>query len=194
MEMPQGCVEAVLVGHHPLLSTLEEKKASPDGAYLLTTRQPTVKVTLEGFEGDRHAGMTLLATGHTPRYPRNTVLRNTRQVCVVSQEELAEVAARMGVAEVRPEWVGANLAVSGVEHLTALPPGTRLWFPDDAVLVVEGENPPCVYSGKPIQARFPEVAGLAAAFVKKGAHRRGVVAWVERPGTISRGDALRVEA
>ena len=193
MEMPQGRVEAVLVGHHPLLATLAEKKASPDGAYLETTRQPTVNVTLEGFEGDRHAGTTLLATGHTPKYPRGTVLRNTRQACVVSVEELAEIAAAMGVAEVRPEWVGANLCLSGVEHLTRLPPGTRLWFSDDAVLVVEGENPPCVFSGKPIQSRFPDVPDLAPAFVKKGAHRRGVVAWVERPGTISAGDAVRVD-
>ena len=185
----QGRVAAVLVNPNPLVETLAQKKASPDAAYLVSERQPQVTVTLEGFEGDRHAGFTMPATGHTPRYPRGTQLRNTRQVCVVSTEELTAVAADLGVEAIKPAWVGANLCLEGVSDLTGLAPGTRLVL-DDAVLVVEGPNAPCVYPGKAIQARLPGVQ--AGDFPKVARGRRGLTAWVERPGRIAEGDAVAV--
>ena len=188
--MDAARVAAVLVNPNPLVETLAEKKASPDSAYLVSERQPEVKVTLEGFDGDRHAGFTMPATGHTPRYPRGTVLRNTRQVSVVSAEELSEVAGALGVEAIRPEWVGANLALAGVPGLTALPPGTRLAVGEEAVFVVEGPNAPCVYPGKAIQSRLTSVS--ASDFPKVARGRRGVTAWVERPGRVAEGDQVRV--
>ena len=189
----RGRVASVLIGLHPLVATLEEKKASLDGSYLVTTRKPEVRVTMEGFEGDRHAGMTQLATGHTPRYARGTVIRTTRQASIVSVEELERVAAAMRLPRILPEWLGANLCLEGVPSLTRLPPGTRLSFSHETVLVVEGENKPCVYPGRAIQHQYPETPGLAQAFPKAARHLRGVVAWVERPGTIHEGDAVVVE-
>jgi hypothetical protein len=37
-----------------------------DPRSLVTTRQSEVKVTLAGFEGDKHAGITRLSDGRTP--------------------------------------------------------------------------------------------------------------------------------
>jgi hypothetical protein len=160
---------------------------------LLTTRQTEIQVTFAGVEGDRHAGITRLSDGRTPHYPRGTEIRNSRQVSIVSVEELGVIAADLGVAEVLPEWLGANIVLRDIPSLTDLPPSTRLYFPEDATLVVEGENLPCPAPGKVMQDSHPDVPNLSARFVKAALHRRGIVAWVERPGIIRVGDRIQVE-
>lgn len=188
-----GRVEAVLIGREPGLRTLKEKHASPGAAYLITEQVPEVRVTLEGFEGDRHAGMTRRSDGRTPFYPRGIAIRNARQVSLVSAEELAELAAALGIPAVMPEWLGANLVLSGVPRLSCVPPASRLFFPGEATLVVSDENHPCVFPGKAIQERNPDVPDIVATFPKAAYHRRGVVTWVERAGAIRAGDTVRVK-
>jgi hypothetical protein len=68
-----------------------------------------------------------------------------------------------------------------------------MYFPDDTVLVIDSENNPCIHPGKVIQSHYPERAGLVELFVESARHLRGLVAWVERPGTISRADGVRFE-
>ena len=169
-----------------------------EGVFILADDQGIVsspvseaRVTMAGFEGDRHSGMTMRAGARTPFYARGTEIRNSRQVSLVSLEELAEVAAALGLAQVLPEWLGANLALSGIPNLTLLPPVTRLFFAREAVLVVQGENLPCTGPGKVIQAEHAEIPGLADRFPKAALHKRGLVAWVERAGLICPGDAVR---
>ena len=106
----------------------------------VTRELPEVKVSFEGIEGDRHAGLTWPADVRTPWFPKGTPIRNTRQLSLVSSEELAQVAEALGIPKVLAAWLGASLEVAGVPQLTLLPPGTRLFFPEDAVLAVEGEN------------------------------------------------------
>ena len=157
---------------------------------LVTTPCPQVRVTLEGFEGDKHSGLTYLSGVRTPHYPRGTVIRNTRQISIVSTDELDLIAAALGVPAVLPEWLGANLAIRGIPDLTQLPPSTRLFFPQDTVLVVDGENMPCVFLGTSSRRSIPPIRGLARQFPKVAIHRRGVVAWVERPGLVAEGDRV----
>lgn len=188
-----GRIAEVLIGEHALLATLAEKQASPSGAYLVTTPVPEVAVTLNGFVGDRHAGPTRRADGRTSFYPRGIVIRNSRQVSIVAVEELAALAAALGVPRVEPAWLGANLAIEGLPRLSGLAPGSRLFFPAEATLVVAAENMPCLYPGRAIGARYPELPGLAARFPKAARGLRGLVAWVERPGTIRAGDIVRID-
>ena len=155
-----------------------------------SSRVAGVKVTFEGFEGDGHAGLTRLSDVRVPHYTRRTVIRNTRQFSMLSIEELAEVAAAMCVPEVLPEWVGANLAMQGIPNLTMLSPSTRIFFPGDAVLVVDAENMPCTGPGEAIQQHYPGVPKLAQRFPKAALHKRGVVGWVEREGYINEGDTV----
>jgi len=158
----------------------------------VTRELPEARLTFEGIEGDRHAGHTRPADVRTPWYPKGTPIRNTRQLSLVSSEELALVADALGVPKVLASWLGANLELEGVPRLTQLPPGTRLFFPEGATLAVEGENEPCIGPGKVIEAHYPEHAKLASRFVKAAWERRGLVAWVDRAGVIRAGDEVRV--
>jgi len=158
---------------------------------LVTTRQDQVQVVFEGFAGDKHAGFTRPADSRTPQYPRGAPIRNERQVSIVSVEELRQIAAALGLPEILPEWLGANLALEGIPNLTQLPPGTRLYFPQQAALVVTAENRPCSGPGRVLQERYQR-PGLESAFPKAAMHRRGLVAVVERPGVIGAGDAVTV--
>ncbi len=160
-----------------------------DPESLVTTPQPQVAVTFAGFEGDRHAGITRKSDSRTPFYPRGIDIRSDRQVSIVSVEELAQIAVAMQLPEVRPEWLGANLLVQGIPSLSQLPPTTRLFFESEVVLVVQAENLPCQYPGKVIQDFYGQ-PGLQSLFPKAGMHLRGLVACVERPGTIRQGEKI----
>lgn len=188
----EGRIVETLVGREPPLHDLATKLDSPDAAYLVAMTVPEVRAELDGIVGDRHAGFTRRADNRTPFYPRGTVIGNNRQVSLVSIEELETLAAALGVPRIEAAWLGANLVVVGVPRLSHLPPATRLFFPDDATLVVTAENHPCVFPGKQLQARYPAVPGLDRAFPKYANGVRGLVAWVERAGIIRTGDTVRI--
>src|SRR6478672_8004749 len=112
-----------------------------DGQGFPTRPVPEARLDLEGFvlpglSIERHRGMARAADARVPWYPRGTPIRNSRQVSIVSSAELAEIARALGIPEVKPEWLGANLVVDGVERLSMLPRGSRLFFPGDAVVAV----------------------------------------------------------
>jgi len=149
---------------------------------------PAITLTFAGIDGDCHAGLTRKSDTRTLRlYRRDTDIRNVRQLSLLSVEELAEVAAAMDIAEVKPEWVGANLVTSGIPDLTLLPPSTRLQFPSGATLVVDLENAPCRFVADVIAKHQ---ADAADRWIKAATHKRGVTAWVEREGEVRLGDAI----
>jgi hypothetical protein len=75
----------------------------------------------------------------------------------------------MQIPEVLPEWVGANLALQGIANLTMLPPSTRIFFPGDAVLVVDAEYMPCIGPWRDDPAVLPRCAEVDAVF-PEGCH------------------------
>ncbi len=154
-----------------------------------------VEVGYGGFLGESRGGLTRPSCSRVKlQYPRGTEIRNTRQICLVSTEELSEIAEAMGLSEpLRPEWLGANLALTGLPRLTELPPAARLIFetPDGpgASLVVDMENAPCKQPSALIEARWP---GAGRRFPAAARGRRGVTAWVEKPGALALGDRCRL--
>jgi MOSC domain-containing protein YiiM len=150
----------------------------------------SLTLTFDGIVGDCHSGPTMLSDGRTLRqYPRGIVLKNRRQVSIVSVEEMAEIAALLGIPAILPEWLGANLLISAIPDLTLLPPATRMMFTSGATLIVDLENEPCKYPAEIIEKHHP---GHGLAFPKTAKHKRGLVAWVEREGDIATGDTIRL--
>ena len=161
-----------------------------DGNDFISRPADAITLDFAGIVGDFHAGLTRKTTSREPWYPRGTEIRNDRQVTIVSPEELAEVAALMDLPEIRPGWIGANLVLSGLADLTLTPVGTRLFFAGGATILIEGENAPCRVAGKSIGAHVTGRDGLDLLFPKLARHKRGLVASVERLGTIRVGEGF----
>ncbi len=174
----QAVVEALYIG---------------DNAGLEKTPCDVLDFTLEGILGDKHAGFTKKADARNPEYKRGTKMRNDRQWSAVAPDELAEAARALGVETIDAAWLGANLSFSGIPNFTRLPKGTKLIFASGAVLVVEGENMPCVGPVRVIAAHYPDLKLSPNRFVKAAMHKRGLVGMVERAGAVRVGDVVTVE-
>lgn len=150
-----------------------------------------VEAGFEGFAGEDHGGLVRPSCSRVQNiHPeRGTPIRNTRQVTILSEEELAAIAGALGLPRLAPELLGASMVVSGLPDLSHLPPGTRLRAPSGATIAVDLENGPCNWPGKEIEADHP---GHGKAFRRAAEGRRGVTGWVERTGAIARGDRLDV--
>jgi hypothetical protein len=176
----KGLCEALFVESEPYPETREVAEMALD---------------LQGILGTRHYGFTRKAGPREPWYERGMEMRSGRQLTVVSREELAAIAAAMQVDAIAPAWIGANIVTSGIPHFTLLPPGTRIMFAQ-ASIVVEAPNAPCRISGKAIARHLtPDAApgGLDLAFPAKARGLRGIVASVERPGTVRAGEIITVK-
>ena len=167
------------------LGTVPDRRAG-----LTALGRETLIARFDGPEGEAHGGLTRPSCSRVmPLYARNTPIRNVRQFSILSAEELAEIAARMGVAALDPALVGATMVVQGIPDLSHLPPSSRLQAEGGATLVVDMQNRACVLPAKPIEAALP---GFGKAFKAAASGRRGVTAWVEREGLLRVGDLVRL--
>jgi MOSC domain-containing protein YiiM len=91
-----------------------------------------------------------------------------------------------------PEWIGGNLLLSGVSHLSLLPSRSILMFESGAAIRIDGDNGPCRQSGRAIAEQFPDRPELELGFVKAAKYKRGLVGWVEREGEIKPGDSVKI--
>ena len=159
-------------------------------AALASTSLQEAQLTFAGIPGEAHGGLTRPSCSRVvSQHPRGTEIRNTRQLSVVSQEELDEIAADCGLQTLNPALVGASLVISGIPDFTHLPPSSRLQMPDGATLVVDMENRPCHLPAKPINADHP---GAGDRFKAAAKGKRGITAWVEREGIMRVGDTVRL--
>jgi len=153
-----------------------------------------LQLDFDGIAGDLHAGQTRRSGGREPWYPRGTAMRNERQLSIVAFDELAVVAGRMELAEVKPEWIGANLTLEGLPNLSMLPAGTLLFFKGGATVKIDGQNKPCRFAGRSIaeNAGMADVEAGALLFPQTAKRLRGLVGWVEKPGRIAAGEEVSV--
>lgn len=159
-------------------------------AGLASQPQDRLPLTFGGPEGETHAGATRPSCSRVlDQHPRGTEIANVRQLTLISSEEMAQIAADMGIAALRPEWLGVSAVVEGIADFSRLPPSSRLQGPDGATLVIDMENRPCNLPARVIEDALP---GLGHAFKAAARGRRGVTAWVERPGVLRLGDVLRL--
>lgn len=157
-------------------------------AQLASDPVPELVARFAGPEAEAHGGMTRPSCSRVlAQYRRGTTIRNTRQFSVLSAEDLAQIAARMGIAALDPALLGASLVIDGIPDLTHLPPSSRLQAEGGATLVVDMENRPCDLPAKPIEAQH---TGFGAKFRRAAQGRRGITAWVEAEGILRLGQIV----
>lgn len=182
-----GRVEAVLVCDQKVRSTEQEEE---------------IALNPDGVEGDRHA-RSLRRLGVRDRallqhgLLKGMLIAPTRQVSIVSAEELAAIGTALGTTKPIPYGtLGENLVISGIPNLTQLPPGTLICFrkgdiPRTAVVAVWALNVPCLISGRQVEIAT-ETPGIAQRFVDVSMEQRGLVGFVMSSGVIKKGDTVVV--
>ena len=180
-----------LLSKAPFQGKVEMLLRNPDRETGLEKGQTgEIHALFSGIENDCHGGFTRKSDSRMlKQFKRNTHVKNARQVSILSVEELRDIAGAMGIPEVKPEWVGANIVTSGIPDLTLLPPSTRMQFPSGATLVIDMENLPCRYPAEIIERHNP---AQTTGFVTAARHKRGVVGWIEAEGAIKAGDAITI--
>ena len=146
----------------------------------------------DGIEGDYHAGPTRQSGSREPWYQRGTEMRNERQLSLLCPDELVRIAEGMSLPEVNPRWIGGNMVISGVPNFSMLPPRTLMFFENGATVKIDGQNAPCRLAGGAVAKRYPDRQGLDLEFPKVAKRLRGLVGWVEKPGRVVPGEAIKI--
>lgn len=157
---------------------------------LASSPRDGIRLRFDGPEGEDHGGATRPSCSRVlGLYPRGTEIRNVRQITIMATEELAEIAAAIGVDRFDPAWAGATIVVEGIADFTHLPPSTRLQIEGGPTVTIDLLNTPCNLPGPVIEEAAP---GSGRKFKSAAKGRRGVTAWVEREGLIHLGAAVHV--
>jgi MOSC domain-containing protein YiiM len=147
-------------------------------------------VSYAGIEDDFHSGLTRASCVRvTAQHPKGTEIRNTRQLSILSVEELDAIAQVIGIEAMDPTTLGASIILKGIPDFTYVPPGSRLQTESGTTIVIDVENGPCNSPAREIEKDMP---GHGKAFRTAARGKRGVTAWVEREGMIAIGDTLRL--
>ena len=186
-------VEAAEIRIHPgrrltgrVVATLSTPQTAHAFGFVTGASDPLV-LSFEGIPGDRHFGWTRRSGGREPWYPRGTEMRNERQLSLLAPDELAVIAERLGVPELKPEWIGGNLVIEGLPRFSMLPAGARLVFEGGAVVAIEAQNHPCRFAGRSIAQHYPDRPDIELGFAKVAKRLRGLIGWIEKPGAIRPG-------
>ncbi len=144
----------------------------------------------DGISGVPYGGRTRLSCSRVSmQHPKGTEIANVRQLSIVSEEEQSTIAQAMGLNALDPAWVGASIVLKGIPDFTHVPPSSRLQAENGTTLIIDMENRPCHQPGMTIARHHGEIGKLYKA---AATGRRGVTAWVERPGILRPGMRFRL--
>jgi hypothetical protein len=159
-----------------------------DREELLSPMRATLDLTFEGVAGAFHAGVTRASCSRVKsQYAKGTPIKNERQLSIVSQEEIDQIAAEMGVDTLDPRRLGATMVVKGIPDFSHVPPSSRLQAPSGATVTVDMENRPCQF---PAKSLVVDHGDAAKGFKPAAKNLRGVCAWVAAEGRVAVGDTL----
>ena len=157
---------------------------------LKSSKSAEAHLSFAGLRGEAHSGLTRLSCVRVEDlYVPDTPIRNTRQISILSAEDIEAIANDIGLAKLEPAYLGANLVVRGLPWFTLVPPASRLQFSSGATVTVDMENLPCNLPAREIETDHP---GRGKKFKAAARRRRGVTAWVECEGVVRLGDAVRL--
>tara|TARA_B100000809_G_C14977880_1_gene473383 strand:+ start:270 stop:875 length:606 start_codon:yes stop_codon:yes gene_type:complete len=160
-----------------------------------TIEEEVIELEFDGIVNDSHRGYTREAwTGDKQK--KGTIRRNERQWSAVSVEEINEIESAMNLENaIDASTLGANLCLSGIANMSALPKGSLLKFSSGVALLVEEYNPPCLEMGKKLAElhsdRFNQPIANTA-FSKAAKLNRGIVGVIEAIGKIHKGDEVTI--
>jgi hypothetical protein len=165
-----------------------------DRTDFLTDSVDHLEFDFEGIDGDRHSGYLKPVGPREKHYTKGHQIRNNRQWSAVSVEDNDVIGNKLGLETLKPEWIGANILVEGIPNFSDLPPMTHLRINssrEDAVtLIVFEKNQPCFKPDRPIKqfgGAIPRMPFATAAY-----NIRGLLGWVDHPGTVRVGDPVQV--
>lgn len=152
------------------------------------SKQTADEITLVagvGVDGDAHAGTTVK---HRSRVRRDPTTPNLRQVHLIHQELLDEVAG-YGYT-VAPGEMGENITTRGID-LLGLPEGALLYIGSEVVLRITGLRNPC----SQIDKFQPGLLNHMVEKLPDGSvvRKAGVMSVVQTGGVVRPGDPVRVE-
>lgn len=157
---------------------------------LETTAVKKLYMGFDGVRGDAHSGLTRPSCSRViQQYPKGTSIKNTRQLSIVSYENLQEIAQKMGIEMLAPSLVGANMVIYGIPDFSHIPPSSRLQVETGATFCVDMENRPCHLPAKPIDEHY---WGAGSLFKQAADGNRGVMASVEAEGVVKLGNKIRL--
>ncbi|NRA19737.1 MAG: sulfurase [Oceanospirillaceae bacterium] len=157
---------------------------------LASEKVTRIEVNYRGFQGEAHSGLTRGSCSRVlAQYPRGSEIRNVRQITIISAEEILQIAENMGIPYLEPQWLGANILVSGIPDFSLIPPSSRLISSSGVSIVVDMINGPCRFVGEVIDHTFP---GKGKRFAKAANNIRGVTGWVEKTGQLEQGESLQL--
>ena len=150
------------------------------------TAATELDLTFEGIPGSTHGGLTRPSCSRvTSQYERGTPIKNTRQLSIISAEELEGIARDLGLDDIDPAMLGASIVIRGIPDFSHVPPSSRLQASSGATITVDMENRPCQFPAMTIEKAEP---GHGKGFRTAAVNRRGVTGWVEREGVLRVGD------
>jgi len=159
-----------------------------DRAELTSPAREALDLTFDGIFGGFHAGLTRPScTRVKSQYAKGTPIKNERQLSIVSEEELEQIAATMGLDRIDPVRLGATMVLRGIPDFSHVPPSSRLQAPSGATVTVDMENRPCQFPAKSLEIAHP---GKGKGFKPAAEGLRGVTAWVAAEGRVALGDIL----
>jgi MOSC domain-containing protein YiiM len=121
------------------------------------------------------------------QWPQGTEIRNVRQLSIMSQAEIDQIAADCGLEALDPALLGCSIVVKGISDFSHVPPSSRLQAPDGTTVVIDMQNLPCTLPAREIEIDHPT---HGKKFKPAAVGKRGVTAWVEREGKFQVGDLL----
>ena len=129
---------------------------APAGQGLRSGQEAALELGFDGVTGARHGGENRPACVRVRElHPEGTEIRNVRQLTVLSEEELAEIAAEIGLERLDPGLLGVSVVLRGIPDFTHVPPSSRLQGPDGVTLTVDMENLPCNLPAREIEKDEP---------------------------------------
>lgn len=160
----------------------------------VNTDVEALAVDSQGIIGDRHRCQSRPSNGReSSLYPRGTLIRQHRHLCIVSRHDCQVLSQQLGVA-ITPGLLGANMVIDRLDgeafSLSELPRGTHMLIvparatttprPPLATLVHGVKQQGCGITGHAIAQRYGD-RGLVSAFRDCATNNRGIICSVEYP-------------